>query len=82
MIVSLSAKAMGNVELEAAFSLLRAFLTLDEHFRDSANAYGDRGPEALRHALRLFLSRPELGFVWLLLDEGTVAGCCVVCYAI
>ena len=80
--MSLSAKVMADAELEAAFSLLRAFLASDEHYRDSANAYGDRGPEALWHALRLFLLRPELGFVWLVLDAGTVVGCCVVCYAI
>jgi ribosomal protein S18 acetylase RimI-like enzyme len=78
----LSAKAMADAELEAAFELLRAFLVSDEHYRDSANAYGDRGPEALRQALRLFLARPELGFVWLALEERTVVGCCVVCYAI
>jgi ribosomal protein S18 acetylase RimI-like enzyme len=81
-IVSLSAKAMAGAELEAAFDLLRAFLASDAHYRDSAGAYGDRGPEALRHALRLFLARPELGFVWLALDARTVVGCCVVCYAI
>ena len=80
--MSLRAKAMAEAELEVAFSLLRAFLASDEHYRDSASAYGDRGPEALRHALRLFLSRPELGFVWLALDARTVVGCCVVCYAI
>lgn len=80
--MSLRAKAMAEAELEVAFSLLRAFLASDEHYRDSASAYGDRGPEALRHALRLFLSRPELGFVWLALDAYTVVGCCVVCYAI
>ena len=80
--MSLRAKAMAEAELEVAFSLLRAFLASDEHYRDSASAYGDRGPEALRHALRLFLSRPELGFVWLALDAHTVVGCCVVCYAI
>lgn len=78
----LSTKAMTGAELEAAFSLLQAFLAADEHYRDSASAYGDRGPEALRLALQLFLSRPELGFVWLALDERTVVGCCVVCYAI
>jgi len=73
---------MIEAELEAAFNVLRAFLASDEHYRKTANNYGDRGPEALRHALRLFLSRPELGFVWLVLDAGTVVGCCVVCYAI
>jgi ribosomal protein S18 acetylase RimI-like enzyme len=78
----LSAKAMAAAELEAAFGLLRAFLASDAHYLDSAGAYGDGGPEALRHALQLFLARPELGFVWLTLDAGTAVGCCVVCYAI
>ena len=82
MIASLRTKAMGDAELEPAFSLLRAFLASDAHYRDSAEAYGDRGPEALGHALQLFLSRPELGFVWLALEAGAVVGCCVVCYAI
>lgn len=82
MIAGLGAKAMGETELHAAFSLLRAFLAEDAHYQDSAKAYGDRGPEALDHALRLFLARPELGFVWLALDAGTVVGGCVVCYAI
>lgn len=80
--MSLSAKAMGEAELETAFSVLGTFLASDEHYRDSASAYGDGGPEALRCALRLFLLRPELGFVWLVLDAGTVVGCCVACYAI
>jgi ribosomal protein S18 acetylase RimI-like enzyme len=78
----LSAKAMAGAELESAFDLLAAFLAADAHYRDSADAYGDRGPDALRQALQLFLARPELGFVWLALDERTVVGCCVVCYAI
>lgn len=80
--MSLDAKTMAETELDAAFSLLRAFLASDAHYRDSAHAYGDRGPEALERALRLFLARPELGFVWLALDAGTVVGCCVACYAI
>ena len=78
----LSAKAMTDAEREGAFGLLRAFLATDEHYRDSASAYGDRGPAALQHALQLFLERPELGFVWLVLDGASVVGCCVVCYAI
>jgi GNAT superfamily N-acetyltransferase len=82
VIAGLGAKAMGETELHAAFSLLRAFLAADAHYQDSAEAYGDRGPQALEHALRLFLARPELGFVWLALDAGTVVGGCVVCYAI
>ena len=82
VIVALSARTMADAELACAFDLLRAFLAADAHYRDSAKAYGDRGPEALKHALRLFLARPELGFVWLALDADTVVGCCVVCYAI
>ena len=78
----LTTKTMAETELESAFGLLRAFLTSDEHYRDSAGAYGDLGPDALRQALQLFLSRPELGFVWLALEAGTAVGCCVVCYAI
>jgi len=73
---------MTEAEREGAFKLLRAFLASDEHYRDSAGAYGDRGPDALRQALRLLLDRPELGFVWLVLDGAEVVGCCVVCYAI
>ena len=73
---------MGDAELDAAFDLLQAFLSADAHYRDSAEAYGDRGPAALGRALQLFLARPDLGFVWLALDAGAVVGCCVVCYAI
>jgi GNAT superfamily N-acetyltransferase len=82
VIAALGAKAMGDAELGGTLSLLRAFLASDTHYRDSAEAYGDRGPEALDQALRLFLAHPELGFVWLALDAGTVVGGCVVCYAI
>lgn len=80
--MSLSAKAMAEAELEGAFGLLCAFLATDEHYRDSASAYGDRGPAAIRQALQLFLAHPELGFVWLALDQRVVVGCCVVCYAV
>ncbi len=73
---------MAGAELESAYTLLRAFLTSDEYYRDSADAYGDCGPQALEQALRLFLARPDLGFVWLVLDGQAVVGCCVVCYAI
>ncbi|MHB8667358.1 MAG: hypothetical protein ACYC7B_07545, partial [Burkholderiales bacterium] len=82
MIAGLDAKAMGDAEFEGALGLLRTFLATDAHYRDSAEAYGDRGPQALEQALRLFLAQPELGFVWLALDAGTVVGGCVVCYAI
>jgi len=80
--MSLTAKPMAAAELEGACTLLRTFLAADRHYLDSAAAYGDRGPKALEQALRLFLARPDLGFVWLVLDGNAVVGCCVVCYAI
>ena len=79
---SLNMKAMSAAELEDAFGLLSAFLTADQHYRDSSSAYGDGGPEALRRALTLFLERPELGCVWLAYNGRTAVGCCVACYAI
>jgi len=80
--VSLSARAMTEAEVEDAFGLLSAFLSTDRHYLDSSCAYGDGGEDALRAALRLLLSRPELGFVWLVYESETAVACCVVCYAI
>ena len=65
-----------------AARLLAQFLGADEHYRASAGAYGDGGPQALARALDLFLARPELGFVWVAQADGEVAGACVVCHAI
>jgi RimJ/RimL family protein N-acetyltransferase len=79
-------EAMSEPTRDAARALLGAFLAEDEHYRASANVYGDAGPEALDRALRLFLEHPEVGFVWLAFarDAGrsTAVGACVVCYAI
>jgi len=80
--MSIRAKVMSEANLESAFKLLRIFLASDAHYLDSAAAYGDGGPDALRQALKLFLARPELGFVWLAFDDHAAVGCCVVCYAI
>ena len=65
-----------------ARSLLGAFLAGDEHYRASANAYGDGGVAALDRALDLFLARPEIGFVWLAHVGDQPVGACVVCRAI
>jgi GNAT superfamily N-acetyltransferase len=65
-----------------AFALLRVFLTEDEHYIDSSQAYGAGGETALSDALNLCLSKPELGFIWLAYDDGEPAAVCVVCYAI
>jgi ribosomal protein S18 acetylase RimI-like enzyme len=48
-----------------AYALLGSFLLEDAHYRSSAAAYGDGGLPALDRSLTLFLSRPDLGFVWL-----------------
>lgn len=83
---AIACEAMSASTREAARALLGAFLGEDEHYRASANVYGDRGPEALDRALRLFLERPEIGFVWLAFARdargATAVGACVVCYAI
>ncbi len=73
---------MGAADRDGALALLRAFLEADPHYRDVAAVYGDAGPGALGRALDLFLSRPELGFVWVARRGGEVVGCCVVCFAI
>ena len=62
--------------------MLSDFLSGDEHYLASSQAYGDLGFRGLNDALDLFLERPELGFVWMAYDEAGVAGICVLCYAI
>ena len=62
--------------------LLGRFLDADPHYRAAAATYGDGGSEALERALDLFLTRPELGFVWLACVDGAAVGACVVCHAI
>ena len=74
--------AMGEKDVAEAFALFGAFLREDAHYLDVADVYGDLGPEALQRALRLFVERPELGFVWLARRDGEPVGCCVVCHAI
>lgn len=73
---------MTAAEVGDAFGLLQVFLSTDGHYLDSSLAYGDGGEDALRRALALFLSRPELGFVWLVYESSIAVACCVVCYAI
>jgi GNAT superfamily N-acetyltransferase len=69
-----------------ARALLGAFLRDDAHYLASSSAYGDGGADALDRALSLFVSRPELGFVWLAWasERGrrVAVGACVVCRAI
>jgi ribosomal protein S18 acetylase RimI-like enzyme len=78
----ISCARMSEMSLDAAFGLLQAFLRDDEYYGDSSQAYGDKGAEAIRRALRLLLARPELGFVWLAhLNEKPVA-VCVVSFAV
>jgi GNAT superfamily N-acetyltransferase len=73
---------MGAADVRDAFHMLSDFLSGDEHYLASSQAYGDLGFRGLNDALDLFLERPELGFVWMAYDELGVAGTCVICYAI
>jgi GNAT superfamily N-acetyltransferase len=78
----ITCRRMTATDVPDAFDILSAFLTEDEHYLASSKAYGDRGTEGLMDALDLFLTRPELGFVWLAYDDEGSAGICVICYAI
>ena len=79
---SVTCSRMTPADLPAAEELFLAFLQADPHYLEVASVYGDGGPDALKRALRLFVDRPELGFVWMARDGREVVGCCVVCYAI
>src|ERR1051325_11959459 len=75
-------RKMRAADVPDACHMLSDFLTADEHYLASSQAYGDLGVQGLNNALDLFLEHPELGFVWMAYDENGVAGICVVCYAI
>src|SRR6185503_10291607 len=78
----ITTRKMGAADVRDAFHMLTDFLSEDEHYLASSQAYGDLGLAGLNNALDLFLEHPELGFVWMAHDENGVAGICVVCYAI
>ena len=73
---------MTSSSIDEAFALLSAFLREDEYYGESSEAYGDGGSDALRRALRLFLDRPDLGFVWLAHRGTEPVAACVVSFAI
>ena len=78
----ITCRRMTGNDIPDAYDMLSTFLGEDEHYLASSKAYGDRGTEGVMDALDLFLTRPELGFVWLAYDDEGVAGMCVICYAI
>ena len=80
--MAIRCRKMGAADVRDAFHMLSDFLSADEHYLASSEAYGDLGMKGLNNALDLFLERPELGFVWMAFDDQGVAGICVVCYAI
>jgi GNAT superfamily N-acetyltransferase len=75
-------RRMTEESLTDAFGLLHVFLGQDAHYLNSSHAYGDGGSAALSAALKLFLHRPELGFVWLAYEGHEPVAVCVVCFAI
>ena len=78
----INCRKMTAADVADAFEMLQAFLSEDEHYLASREAYGDKGFQGLNDALDLFLEQPELGFVWMAFDEQGAAGICVICYAI
>ena len=78
----ITCRKMRAADVKDAFELLSTFLSADEHYLASSQAYGDLGLRGLLDALDLFLEHPELGFVWMAYDEDGAAAVCVVCYAI
>ena len=78
----ITCRKMGAADVKDAFHMLSDFLSEDEHYLASSQAYGDLGLAGLNNALDIFLEHSELGFVWMAYDEDGVAGVCVVCYAI
>jgi len=62
--------------------LLAGFLREDEYYLASSSVYGDSGDDGPRRALRLFLERPGLGFVWIGVSGARPVAVCVVCFAI
>ena len=80
--MKLTCRKMTARDAKAAEVLLSAFLREDAHYLGTAGVYGDKGPRALKAALRLFVKWPRLGFVWLAFADGEPAGCCVISYAI
>ena len=78
----ITCRKMGAADVRDAFEMLSTFLSADEHYLASSQAYGDLGMKGLNDALDLFLERPELGFVWMAFDEKGAAAICVLSYAI
>ena len=78
----ITCRRMTAADVSDALAMLTTFLGEDEHYLASSSVYGDRGAHAAKDALDLFLTRPELGFVWLAYDDEGIAGMCVICYAI
>jgi ribosomal protein S18 acetylase RimI-like enzyme len=78
----ITCRKMRAADVRDAFEMLSKFLSADEHYLSSSEAYGDLGWKGLNDALDLFLERPELGFVWMAFDEDGAAAISVVSYAI
>ena len=78
----ITCRKMTAPDVTDAFNMLSAFLSEDEHYLASSQAYGDRGIQGLNDALYLFLEHPDMGFVWMAYDEKGAAGICVISYAV
>lgn len=70
-------------EDQAEAAALLASLIRSDHIAEHSAAYGGAGEDAaIRLALKLFLDRPDLGFIWLAVEDSTVVGLVTVCFAV
>ena len=54
----ITCRKMTAADARESFEMLSSFLTADEHYLASSQAYGDRGMRGLNDGLYLFLERP------------------------
>jgi len=80
--MDVNCRKMTEARRKDAELLLQSFLRKDPYYLETSEIYGDQGLPALRRALKLFLRRKDLGFVWLAYALGQPVGACVVSYAI
>ncbi|MGH7706532.1 MAG: GNAT family N-acetyltransferase [Candidatus Dormibacteria bacterium] len=78
----LTFRAMADRDRSAALHLLTEFFAANPFYRENQTAYGLAGAQALATALRLFVERPQFGFVWMAFDGELAVGCSIVSYAI
>ena len=78
----IACEPMTAATLPGALRVITEFLTADPHYLASSVAYGATDAGTTAKALRMFLARPELGFVYVAKQGDEVVAACVACFAI